>query len=47
MFRNYPGAKHGGKYVPVNFTRNGWLPRGATKLQGNNSHTYSDVNDNN
>ena len=47
VFRNYPGAKHGSTYVPVNFTRQGWLPRGATKLQGNNSHTYSDVDDNN
>ena len=47
MFRNYPGAKHGSAYGPVNFTRQGWLPRGATKLQGNNSHTYSDVDDNN
>jgi hypothetical protein len=45
-FRNYPGAKHGSNYVPVNFTRLGWLPRGATKLKGNNSHTYSDVDDN-
>ena len=47
VFRNYPGAKHGSAYGPVNFTRQGWLPRGATKLQGNNSHTYSDVDDNN
>ena len=27
--------------------RNGWLPSGAARLQGNNSHAYSDVNDNN
>jgi len=47
VFRNYPGAPRGGAYIDVNFTRNGWLPRGATKLSGNNSHTYSDVNDNN
>ena len=31
----------------MNFTRQGWLPRGATRLQGNNAHTYSDVDDNN
>ncbi len=47
VFRNYPGAKRGGSSGPLNFTRQGWLPRGATRLQGNNSHTYSDVDDNN
>jgi hypothetical protein len=47
VFRNFPGAKRGSSYVPVNFTRQGWLPRGATRLQGNNSHAYSDVDDNN
>ena len=47
VFRNYPGAKHGSNYVSVNFTRNGWLPRGASKLSGNNAHAYSDVNDDN
>jgi len=47
VFRNYPGAEHGGAYVHVNFAANGWLPAGATRLQGNNSHTYSDVNDDN
>ena len=47
MFRNYPGAKHGGNTTSVNFTRSGWLPRGATKLKGNNAHAYSDVNDDN
>jgi extracellular elastinolytic metalloproteinase len=46
-FTNHPGAAHGGKQITVNYTRNGWLPRGATKLSGNNSHTYSDVNDDN
>ena len=47
VFRNHPGAKRGGKYIGVGLTRNGWLPRGATKLQGNNAHAYSDVNDDN
>ncbi len=46
-FRNHPGAKRGGSYVNVNFTRNGWLPQGANSLSGNNAHAYSDVNDNN
>ncbi len=46
-YRNYPGAKRGGQQVAVGLVRNGWLPRGATKLSGNNSHTYSDVNDDN
>ncbi len=45
VFRNYPGSKRGGNVISVNFTRNGWLPRGAGALKGNNSHTYSDVND--
>ena len=47
MFRNYPGAKRGGKYIGVGLTRNGWLPRGAKNLKGNNAHAYSDVNDDN
>ena len=47
VFRNYPGAKRGGSYIGVSLTGNGWLPRGATKLQGNNAHAYSDVDDNN
>ncbi len=47
VFLNYPGAKHGGSAHPLNFTRQGWLPRGAKVLKGNYSHTYSDVNDDN
>ena len=47
VFRNYPGAKRGGNYIGVSLTGNGWLARGATKLQGNNAHAYSDVDDNN
>jgi extracellular elastinolytic metalloproteinase len=47
VFRNYPGAERGGDYVPVNFSAKGWLPSGATRLQGNNAHAYSDVNDDN
>ena len=45
VFLNYPGAKNGGATKPLNFTRQGWLPRGAKTLKGNYSHTYSDVND--
>ncbi|MEO6510512.1 MAG: M36 family metallopeptidase [Nocardioides sp.] len=47
VFLNYPGAKRGGASHPLNFTRQGWLPRGAKVLKGNYSHTYSDVNDDN
>ncbi len=47
VFRNHPGAKRGGKYIGVGLTRNGWLPRGAKNLKGNNAHAYSDVNDDN
>ena len=42
----FPGARKGGKQVFVNFTKRHWLPRNARILKGNNSHTYSDVNDN-
>ncbi len=41
----FPGADHGGTPRHVDFTARGWLPAGANKLTGNNSHTYSDVND--
>ena len=47
VFKNYPGAKRGGSYTGVSLTGNGWLPNGATRLQGNNAHAYSDVNDDN
>ena len=43
VFRNHPGASRGGKYVEVNFVRRGWLPAGATRLEGNNAHAYSDM----
>ncbi|MGA8245764.1 MAG: M36 family metallopeptidase [Nocardioides sp.] len=47
VYRFFPGAKHGGKHVKVDFTEKHWLSRSAHILKGNNSHTYSDVNDNN
>jgi hypothetical protein len=47
VYRFFPGAHEGGKQVSVNFTRHHWLSGSAKILSGNNSHTYSDVNDNN
>ena len=47
VFPFFPGARKGGKQVRVNFTKRHWLSRTARVLKGNNSHTYSDVNDNN
>ena len=41
----FPGAPKGGTQTPVDFTGKGWLTANATSLSGNNSHTYSDVND--
>lgn len=46
-YRFFPGARRGGHQVKVDYTRLGWLGRHATRLFGNNSHTFSDVNDNN
>ena len=46
-FEYFPKAPHGGGYIPVNYTKKGWLSAGASKLSGNNSHAYSDVNDSN
>jgi extracellular elastinolytic metalloproteinase len=47
VFRFFPKSKRGGRQVKVDFTRHGWLSRKATELKGNNSHAYSDVNDDN
>ncbi len=47
VFQFFPGAPRGGKQVRVDFTKRGWLSRNARILEGNNSHTYSDVDDNN
>ena len=47
VYRFFPGAHKGGKQVRVDFTKRHWLSRTARVLKGNNSHTYSDVNDNN
>ena len=46
-FQYFPKHVPGGTPVRVDFTARGWLGSSATRLLGNNSHTYSDVNDNN
>jgi hypothetical protein len=47
VYKFFPGARRGGHQVTVNFTQHHWLGKHAHILSGNNSHTYSDVNDNN
>jgi extracellular elastinolytic metalloproteinase len=46
-YRFFPGSRRGGHQIKVNFTKKGWLGRHAHDLFGNNSHAYSDVNDDN
>jgi len=46
-FTYFPKAPRGGAQAKLNFTGLGWLPATATKLAGNNTHTYADVNDSN
>jgi hypothetical protein len=46
-FRYFPGHKPGGVPKHINYTKRGWLPAKAKTLRGNNSYTYSDVNDDN
>jgi hypothetical protein len=46
-FQYFPGHHPGGSAQPVNFTKRGWLGGHARILHGNNSHTWSDVNDDN
>jgi extracellular elastinolytic metalloproteinase len=43
----FPKAPTGGKAQDFNFTKKGWLSANTTILFGNNSHAYSDVNDDN
>ncbi len=46
-FHYFPKARHGGgRYHRVNYTKKGWLAGTARRLSGNNSHAYSDLNDN-
>jgi extracellular elastinolytic metalloproteinase len=46
-YQFFPGSRRGGHQITVDFTKRHWLPGNARTLRGNNSHTYSDVNDNN
>jgi extracellular elastinolytic metalloproteinase len=46
-YRYFPKAAHGGVANKVDYTARGWLPATATKLSGNNTHTFADVNDDN
>ena len=45
-FSYFPGHRpRGGEPFPVNYTKRGWLARTAGRLNGNNAHTFADVND--
>jgi extracellular elastinolytic metalloproteinase len=44
-YQYFPRAPKGGSQLAVDYTAKGWLAGNATSLSGNNSHTYSDVND--
>jgi hypothetical protein len=43
----FPKSAKGGVPAKVDFTKKGWLSGKAKVLAGNNSHAYSDVNDDN
>ncbi len=47
VYDNYPGAPVGGKQHLVNFFTKGWLPKGATRLDGTNVVAWADINDDN
>ena len=46
-YRYFPKAPNGGFANAVDYTARGWLAATATKLSGNNTHTFADVNDDN
>jgi extracellular elastinolytic metalloproteinase len=46
VWENYPGAPLGGTARRVDLPK-AWLSKGAAVLQGNNSHTFVDINDDN
>ena len=46
-FTYFPKHRPGGAALRWDFTRRGWLGKHAKRLFGNNSHAYSDVNDDN
>ncbi|MEA2123458.1 MAG: extracellular elastinolytic metalloproteinase [Solirubrobacteraceae bacterium] len=43
VFPNYPGARAGGSAVTVDLEGEGWLPPGATTLDGPFVHAYADT----
>ncbi|MEP6814946.1 MAG: M36 family metallopeptidase, partial [Marmoricola sp.] len=47
VWKYWPGAPKGGIQRVVNLTTRGWLPRRSPRLAGNNTHVWSDVNDDN
>ncbi|HEY3527795.1 MAG TPA: M36 family metallopeptidase [Nocardioides sp.] len=47
VYKFFPGSARGGRQVTVDFTKRHWLGPDARRLSGNNSHAYSDVNDDN
>jgi extracellular elastinolytic metalloproteinase len=47
VWRYWPGSPKGGTRQTVHFTKHGWLPAGSSRLAGNNTHVWSDVNDDN
>jgi hypothetical protein len=48
VFTYWPGGPRGGQQHVVNFTARGWLPASRRfRLEGNNAHVFTDVNDDN
>jgi extracellular elastinolytic metalloproteinase len=47
VYDNYPGAPRGGRQKTYNLIRNGLLPASATRLDGNYTIAWSDLNDDN
>jgi hypothetical protein len=45
-YQFFPGSRRGGRQITVDFTKHHWLGKHARILSGNNSHAYSDVDDN-
>ncbi|HEX8105052.1 MAG TPA: M36 family metallopeptidase, partial [Solirubrobacteraceae bacterium] len=45
VWQHYPGAPKGGTAGPVDLQARGYLPAGATRLDGPFARTYSDLND--
>lgn len=44
---HHAGSPRGGEQVPRDLTGPGWLPEGATSLDGNVAHVYTDLDDDN